>query len=257
MKHKKLIIIGIAALVLFITFVDSCTIVRAGTRGVLLRLGAVKETILDEGLHFTAPFVDRVVKMDVRIQKVENELSAGTKDLQTVEFIGATNYSIDPAKANTIYQTLSKDYEIRIINPTIQETVKNASAKYTAEGLIGERTKLSEEILTNLKNELAEYDIIVNNFSVINFDFNDKFNEAIEAKVKAEQEALKAEKELQRVEFEAQQLITQAQAEAESLKLRRQQITPLILQAEAIKKWNGILPTYIGGDQPIPFLNIK
>ena len=88
--------------------------------------------------------------------------------------------------------------------------------------------------------------------------------QAIENKVKAEQEKLKAERDLQRIEVEAKQKVASAKAEADALALQRQQITSDLLQLrkienerEAIRKWDGKLPQVTGGNVPFIQLGAK
>ena len=78
----------------------------------------------------------------------------------------------------------------------------------------------------------------------------------------AEQLKLKAERDLQRIEVEARQRVAQAKAEAESLAVQRQQVTPELIrlremenQRQAIEKWDGRLPNVAGG--AIPFINVS
>jgi seryl-tRNA synthetase len=106
--------------------------------------------------------------------------------------------------------------------------------------------------------------LILDEFAIVNFAFSRSFAEAIEAKVKAEQEKLKAERDLQRIEVEAKQKVASAKAEADALALQRQQITADLLQLrkienerEAIRKWDGKLPQVTGGNVPFIQLNGK
>ncbi|EMY76733.1 hypothetical protein LEP1GSC060_3196 [Leptospira weilii serovar Ranarum str. ICFT] len=79
-------------------------------------------------------------------------------------------------------------------------------------------------------------------------NFAESFSESIELKQKAEQDALRAKNELERVKIEAEQQVVNARAEAETLRLKSQQITPMMVEMERIKKWDGKYPdTYLGG----------
>jgi len=98
--------------------------------------------------------------------------------------------------------------------------------------------------------------------SIVNFKFSAQFTQAIENKQTAEQMALKASRDLDRIKIEAQQKIAAAQAEAESLRLQRQNITPDLVELrrieamqQAIQKWNGVLPQVTGG--VMPFIDAK
>jgi regulator of protease activity HflC (stomatin/prohibitin superfamily) len=89
------------------------------------------------------------------------------------------------------------------------------------------------------------------------FAFSEEFNKAIEQKQTAEQNALKAQRDLERIKIEAQQQITQAGAEAEALKLKKQEVTPELIQLKqievqekALQKWDGHMPSVTGGATP-------
>jgi len=133
MNVNKLIprvIIGFVALMIISS---SFGTVGAGERGILLQFGAVKDRVFDEGLYFKIPFVQSVVKIDVKIQKDEVPASASSKDLQVVTSKIALNYHLDPDSVNKIWQEVGKSYNSRIISPSIQEAVKSITAKFTAE----------------------------------------------------------------------------------------------------------------------------
>ena len=149
----------------------------------------------------------------------------------------------------------------RIIIPAVQEAVKAVTARFTAEELIAKRTDVRDQIVAQLRERLARHGIMVDEFSIVNFNFSRSFNDAIEAKTTAEQLKLKAERDLQRIEVEAKQRVAQARAEAESLAVQRQQVTPELIrlremenQRAAIEKWDGKLPNVAGG--AIPFINV-
>jgi regulator of protease activity HflC (stomatin/prohibitin superfamily) len=97
--------------------------------------------------------------------------------------------------------------------------------------------------------------------SIVNFDFSESFNTAIEAKVTAEQNALAARNKLEQVKFEADQRIAQAQGEAEAIKIQASAIEAqggaAYIQLQAIKQWNGQLPSVNvagGSSGGLPFL---
>jgi len=98
--------------------------------------------------------------------------------------------------------------------------------------------------------------------NITEFKFSNEYNNAIEQKQIAEQNALKAKLDLQRIEVEAQQKIEQAKAEAESLRLQKQEVTQELIdlrkieaQMKAIEKWDGKMPTVTGG--ATPFIDIN
>ena len=146
-----------------------------------------------------------------------------------------------------------------------QECVKAITAKYSAEDLIKQREAVSQEMRIMLQNKLNSYKMTITMFNVADFNFSESFNNAIEAKQTAQQEALKAENELQKVQAEAKQKVEQARAEAESLRVQKEQITPEMLKLReieamnrAVDKWDGKLPgTIMGGNGAIPFIQMN
>ncbi len=260
-KFKKIGIIAIV-IIIFLIFLNPFVIIGAGERGVLLSFGAVQDNILDEGLHFRIPFVEKVINLDVKLQKSQTDSDAATNDLQDVKFSIVVNYHIAPDKVNVLYQKIGIYFQDRVINPSVEEGVKAIAAKYTAEELITQRDKVSLEIKELLKKKLHEYNITVDAFSIVSFLFSTQFTQAIEEKQTAEQKALKAERDLDRIKIEAKQKVVQAQAEATALRLQKAQVTPQLVklreievQIKAIEKWDGTLPRVTSG--AIPFINVN
>ena len=259
---KKIVVIGVAIAALVLA-AGSTGIVGAGQRGVLLRFGAVTGEIKEEGLYFKIPFAEQVVLMSTQIQKYSAPASASSKDLQVVTTEVTLNYQLQAAKVGEIYRNMRQDYENRIIQPFIQEAVKSTTANFDAEQLITQRPRVKEELQNLMTKRLAPLGIGVVELSITDFRFTQVFQDSIEAKVKAVQQALEAENALRRVGFEAQQQITRATAEAKGLELQKAQITPQLLelrqievQRAAVDKWNGVMPTVVTSGGPVPMLDV-
>ncbi len=250
-----IIIAILAVILLFIAWPFGT--VGAGERGVLLRWGAVTGQVMGEGLYLRVPIMDRIEIMDVKIQKEEVVATAASKDLQTVESKVALNYHIDPMKVANIYQDIGIQYNIRLIDPALQESVKSTTAKYTAEELITRREEVRDAIKAHLVEKLQPRGILIDDFNVVDFEFSASFNQAIELKVTAEQSALAAKNKLEQIKFEAEQQIAEARGKAEALRIESAalQSSPQILQLRALEKWDGRLPSVMGS-QATPFVDI-
>lgn len=238
------------------------TIVGPGQRGVLARLGAVQKGVLPEGLNFKMPFIDRVVRINVQVQKNMARADAASKDLQSVSTTIATNYHLIPETVDEVYQKIGLAYEDKVIQPAVQEVVKAVTAQYTAEELITKRGEVKSAIRTELAERLKTFNVKVVELSVADFNFSTAFNNAIEAKQIAEQQVAKAKNDLARIKIEAEQKITNAKAEAESLRIQKQEISEHLLklreienQRLALEKWDGRLPNVTGG--AMPFIQVK
>lgn len=241
-------------------------IVAAGQRGVLTSLGKPSDEVYPEGIHFLLPFVQRMHVMDVHMFKNEGQGEAASKDLQAVQVKVILNYHLDPASTAKAFREIGASTEeiaSRVIDPARPEAVKAVTARFTAEELITRRTEVRDQIAALLREKMQRHGLVLDEFAIVNFAFSPSFSAAIEAKVRAEQEKLKADRDLQRIQVEAEQRIASARAEAEGLKLQRQEVTPLLLELrrienerQAIAKWDGKLPTTSLGTSSQAFVSL-
>jgi len=248
-----------------LSLLNPVVVITAGERGVKTTFGKPDDAVYEPGIHFKVPLAQSMHLMDVRIQKGEGEGDAASRDLQSVHTRIAINYHLDPRRVVDVFRSIGPSTDIaadRIIIPAAQEAVKAVTARFTAEELVTRRTEVRDAIGGLLKQKMERHGLILDEFAIVNFAFSRSFAEAIEAKVKAEQEKLKAERDLQRIEVEAKQKVASAKAEADALALQRQQVTRELLELrkvenerEAIRKWDGKLPNVTGGT--VPFIQVK
>ncbi|KAG4088467.1 hypothetical protein H8356DRAFT_57516 [Neocallimastix lanati (nom. inval.)] len=250
-RKNKVIIISVLictiSIVVLILILSSFSVVNAGHTGVVVTLGKVSDEVLSEGLHYKTPFFSKIVQIDNRVLKTEVESNAASKDLQTIYSKVSVNYRVKTNSSASIYKNVGQDFNNIIVNPAIQECVKSVVAKYNAEELITKRTLVSSEMEKEISQKINPYGLNIEIFNIINFDFSDEFNKAIEAKQTAQQQALKAEQDLARIKVEASQTIEKAKAESEAYQLKNQQLSDKIIMMEFVQKWDGKLPTVTSG----------
>ena len=251
-KVRKKTIGIIALIILAIIIISNCfTVVEAGHTGVVVTLGKVSDRVLQEGIHFKIPFVQKIVRIDNRIVKLEVETEAFSKDLQTVSTVLAINYRVDTSKSYNIFKNIGADYESILVTPAVNEVLKAITAKYTAEESVTNRALISDGLVTELNEKLNESGLFVTDVNIINFDFSEAFITAIEEKQVAQQQLLKAE-------TEKQTAITNAEADAETIRIKAEaeaaangtisdSLSPDIIEYLKIEKWNGVLPQVTGG----------
>ena len=259
-KAVKWIAIGIVAVVLI---ASSLTIVPAGNTGVVTTLGKVSTVSFQEGAHLKIPFIQSVENMSNKIQVYETPASAVSKDLQTVSSTLAVNYRLISDKSPDMYKNVGIEYQTVLMTPVVQECFKSVTANYTAEQLITERQKVGDEVKEALEEKLNDYGIYIEKFNIVNFDFSEEFNNAIEAKQVAEQNLLKtktepeqaivvanaqAEQKVISAKAEAEAILAEAQAQADANKLLEQSLTNKVIAYEQIQKWNGVMPKVTGSD---------
>ncbi len=271
MGGAKILISAVIILIIIAVVASaSVKIVDAGNRGVLTQWSAVdiKNAPLDEGIHFLVPFQDDIVQIEVRTQKYDAQTRSASKDLQTVQTTVTVNYHADQERVHILYKEIGLDYENRVIQPAIEETVKQVTANYNAEELITKRPLVKADIENAIRERLEVFNVKTEVISITDFDFSDLFSKAIESKVEAEQKAQKAENDLIRIEVEARQLeaqaeglasanIAEARGESEAISIINQALSnnPYYIEWLKTQAWDGKLPLVVG-EGSTPFISI-
>jgi regulator of protease activity HflC (stomatin/prohibitin superfamily) len=263
-----------------------------GTVGVKRVWGKVQPDELQPGFHFVYPGMDIIV-VDTKIQALTAESSSASKDLQKVATKITTNVSVTPGSASDLIRSVgdNDDLKAKIMLPAIQESVKAVTARYTAEELVTKRAEVKvgiEEALQKFLDELLqrkklENAVVINSMAIEEFTFSEDFDLAIEAKVKAEQEALRAQNEKTRriteaeaaareaelkadadayarvKEAEAKAQSTKAQADAQAYATQVEAVerakaievegdalrdNPTVIELRKVEQWDGKLPVY-------------
>jgi regulator of protease activity HflC (stomatin/prohibitin superfamily) len=269
-KAKVVIVGAIILIIIGVVVSASVQIVDAGHRGVLLHWNAVDLTAppLDEGIHFLVPFQDSIVPMEIRTLKFVTDTSSASRDLQTVSTEVTVNYRPDANSVHTLFKEVGLQYEDRIIQPAVEEVIKQVTARYNAEELITKRPLVKADIEQEITTRLNVYNINTDVISITNFQFSPLFAQAIESKVEAEQRALQAENDLLRIEVEARQLAAQAEGlaaaniaeangEAQAIKIINLALAenPNYLEWLKTQEWDGKLPLVVGNGAT-PFIQI-
>ncbi len=240
---KSWIVWAVVLLLGFLLVVSSIVVIPAGSEGIVIQFGAVTGTTMQQGLHVKIPFVQSIVKMDIRTQKYTADgLTAASKDLQNVTTNIAINFKLDTTEASTVYRNIGPDYMEVIAHPAIQETVKEITAKYNAEECITNRAQVKDAITNALVARLSIRGIITESVNITDFQFSPEFTAAIEAKVVAQQQIETAQNTLERMRVEAEQAvvvatgqanaaIAAAQGQAQANQIVAQSLSPEILAA--------------------------
>ena len=246
----KLAVGGFVALLLLLPGVGVWSIVGAGSVGVVTRFGAINR-VSPPGFVIKLPLIEGIHSMDTRTQKDQVDAQAASLDIQEVKSTIAVNYHLDGQRAPDVFQNIGEDYQDKVVSPAIQDTFKSITAKYTAPDLIAKREEVRILAEKELSQKMLPYNIVVDSFNIVNFDFSDQYNKSIEAKAMSQQD-------LERTKIEAQTALTQAQGQANAQKALKDSgsLSAEYLQYLALTKWNGIMPLYWGGNA-LPLINIK
>ena len=247
-RFGKLIGTGIVLLIVLVAAFGSFGTVNAGERGVKTRLGAVVG-IVPQGFYVKAPFIEHIIKMDVRTQSLvaddKTPLMAASNDLQDTRLSVVVNYHIDPRQVADIYQQYggADNYYKSVVDPLIVATIKSVASQYTAADQIQKRAEMSSKALAALTNAFEGKNVVIEKADITNISFSDSFTQAIEAKVTAVQNAEAAQNKLVQVKAEAEQTIAKAQADAEAIKIQAQAINSQggadYVELQKVHKWDG------------------
>lgn len=210
--------------------------IDTGQVGVITSFGKVTGKELSEGLNYKLPSpFEKVSRFDVKVQKEVSEAAAASSDLQDVKATLAVNYHLERGRVKDIFQTIGIDYKNRIIEPSIQESFKATSARYTVSELITKRNEVKQITLQMLSERLQVRGIVVDDISITDFAFSPAFAQAVESKQVAQQDAERANFRLE-----------SAKREAEAQAVLRTSLNEELLTKMAIEKWDGKMPTYMG-----------
>lgn len=255
------LLVTASVLLVLVVVLNPFVTVAAGERGVVLTWGAFNGQIMDPGLHLRVPLAQTVVHMDVQTQKLEIEASSAySHDLQNVIIHSVVNYNSDPKEVGLIYQQYGLDAESRILEPNLEAAIKQTVAKYTAEEILSERGKVATEIETAFRESIPNT-FTVTKYALVNETFSQAYEDAIEQKQVAQQNAEKADNDLKRIKIEAEQRVAEATAEAEAIRIQasaiQQQGGASYVNLKAVEKWDGHLPDQMIPGGALPFLNLQ
>lgn len=258
---------GIALLILAF---QSFTIVEPGYRGVSVTLGKVDPHFRGEGITFKMPFIERIIQMPIKQLTVSGDAPCFSSDLQTVTISFKALYKIPEERVVELYQQYQGDPYISLVEPRIQDALKQVTARYRAEDLVKNRERVKQESIILIR-EALEADkgqtedttdsplIWVTDLPLSNIDLSEELERAIEQKQITEQQALAKKYELEKAIKEAEIVKVQAEAEANAVRIKGNALksSPEVIELEIAKKWDGKAPSTVvvgkgGGNVLLP-----
>lgn len=279
-----LVVLLVAAMFVF----QSMYTVDEGHVGIIKRFGEATEQV-NPGLHMKIPFVDSLEVLEIRTRKNLEKLNASTHEQMPVTAEVSINWTVKRDQAFELFKRYGglSQFESRILDPKLRSAAKDALARYKAEEIIQNRSRVIAQIEELLVEEMKEYPVKLDSAQLENLGLPQKYIQSIETKQTEKNLAAAEKHRLERQNLEAQREVNTANAkrdaakatadgkayaikieaiaEAEAIKLRG------LAEAEAIKKkaealseshllvdyvraqqWNGQMPqTIMGSDQSI------
>jgi len=229
----------IIAILLIILLAKSAVTIGSGERGVLYRLtsGVVTdEPPLDEGFHVVAPW-NKVFVYNVRQQELlEKDMSVLSSNGLEIRLDASVLYEATTATVALLHQTRGEDYLQSVIIPAIRSATRSVVGRYTPEQLYStKRDAIQNEIFEETKKIIEPQYIQLNAVLVRDVALPATIKDAIERKLKQEQESLEYEFRLITADKEAQKQRIEAQGKADANRILSASLNSMILQDKGIE----------------------
>ena len=190
-----------------------------------------------------------------------NSIDALTKDGQRVTVDMTIQFRIDDAKASQIYQSIGLNYVDKVVRPAARSITREKVTGFTSKELYSEATRqeMEQEIEATMKQNFASKDVVLGDVLIRHIGFSQVYLNAIEEKQVAQQKIEKAEFEKQEAEIRKEKTIIEAEAEAESIKLKGDALSrsPEVIQLQFVEKMAPSIKWGIMPDSGVPLLDIK
>jgi prohibitin 1 len=232
--------VGLAILIglfILLPFMGPLRTVPAGHVGVKDFFGQVSSATLPPGIRLVFPLT-RVVKMSVQTQEIKEIAEVPSQEGLILSLETSLLFQLDPAKAADIYRTVGSNYVGTIVEPQFRSAIREITASYEAKALYSaEREKIATEILGLFRQIAGERGIIVQQVLLRKIGLPPLVANAIQEKLRREQEAEQMKFVLQKEQQEAERKRIEAQGIADFQRIVAQGISPQLLE------WKGIEAT--------------
>jgi prohibitin 1 len=225
------------AVVIVVLIGNPIKVIPAGHVGVKDFFGNVSPNVLMPGVRFVFPFT-RVVKMSVKTQEVKETAEVPSKEGLTMDLEGSLLYRLDPAKAAEIYKTVGAEYQEIAVHPQIRSAIREVTATYEAKVLYSaERDKIAGETAQLFRKMSEGRGIVTEAVLLRKIGLPAVVANAIQEKLRREQEAEQMKFVLQKEQQEAERKRVEAQGIADFQKIVAAGISQQLLE------WKGIEAT--------------
>ncbi|MDC7999833.1 prohibitin family protein [Aequorivita todarodis] len=265
-KLPKLTIPVIVGIILLIIVVAKSSVtIGSGHAGVLYQTfgnGVVTdEPPLGEGFHIIAPW-NKVFVYEIRQQELSEKMQVLSSNGLEIKLDASAWYQPVPKDVAKLHQEKGEDYLQRVIQPAIRSAARSVVGRYTPEQLYStKRDAIQEEIFEETKKILDKQYVQLNEILVRDVTLPPTIKDAIERKLRQEQESLEYEFRLEKATKEAQKVRIEAQGKADANAILSASLTDKILQDKGIdatlelaKSPNAKVVVVGSGDSGLPLI---
>jgi len=238
-KLPKIALPTILAIIVAIILISKSAItIGSGEAGVLYRTFqdgvVVDEPPLGEGFHLVAPW-NKVFIYEVRQQEVFEKMKVLSSNGLDIQLDASAWFQPKYEQLGLLHQEKSEEYKNRILLPAIRSAARSVVGRYTPEQLYSsKRDAIQREIFEETKKIVDDQYIQLNEILVRDVTLPPTIKDAIERKLRQEQESLEYEFRLISADKEAQRQIIEAQGKADANRILSASLTDKILQDKGI-----------------------
>lgn len=232
----RVLLLAVAA-VFFFMFFNPLVVIPAGHVGVLDFFGHVSSRVLPSGVHFVIPLT-RVIRMSIQTQELKEQAEVPSAEGLIMDLEASLLYRLQPDKADDIYKTVGRNYASVAVEPQIRSAIREITASYDAKALYSsEREKIALQIFDFFAKITQERGIVAEAVLLRKVGLPPVVANAIQEKLKREQEAEQMKFVLQKEQQEAERKRIEAQGIADFQRIVATNISDKLLQ------WKGIEAT--------------
>src|SRR3954470_8184105 len=279
-RIRRVMLVIAVLIVALVLLPTSVTYVNPGYVGIVIHRagGGVDHVPLGPGLHFRNPMTTGIEEYPVFMQtlvlaktsnegsRYNDEINVNSKEGQPISLDVSMSFELDPDKTPNLYSTFRRDiqaiqhgYVKQSIRQALQEVVGNEEIA----AVIGpKKAEAVNQTQALLSQRLAQYGILVKQFTINELRAPPAVIEAINQKNVMQQQALTSQNELQKNTFQAQgdsikamghakAILAEAEAQAKANELLSRSVTANLVQYEMAKKGEGKMPQVSGGAMPL------
>ncbi len=240
-KYLPIIVITLAAIIVLVLFSKSLFItIQAGEAGVLFKKfggGLDKETVYGQGFHIKAPWNDMYV-YDIKEQTAEESMDVLDKNGLSINVDVTVRFNPMFDKIGFIHERFGKNFRNTLVTPEVRSIVRQVMGRYTAEEIYSTKRP---EVEGSIKSETEEilgndkHNIRMNALLIRSINLPEQIKNAIESKLREEQEALAYQFRLDKEKSEAERKRIAAEGEAQANQIINSSLTENLLRMRGIE----------------------
>lgn len=229
------IALGSVGVITLLILMRSLVVIPTGQIAVVDLYGNVADQPLTPGIHFKNPFA-QLIKFSSQTREVKETLQTPSKEGLMLTIDVSILYRLDPAKAKHLYQSVGTNYEEVLLKPQVRSLVRGATANYEARTVYtSDRQSFAQQLRDQLNQILSDRGIVVEDTPLRNVKLPESIEQAVQEKLKAEQDSQRMKFVLDRERQEAERKRIEAQGNADAQRILSQGLSDRALQFKQIE----------------------